>query len=866
MELIERSSLMDTLQNAFQNLEESGEGHCLFLGGEAGIGKTALTRAFYNKVKKRCNFYQGTCDALFTPRPLAPLYDILLQLGSKPPENNNGTEDSTSLFTYVFQLLKNQKENSILVFEDIHWADEATLDFIKFLGRRINQLNCLFILTYRDNEIRPSHPLQQVMGQLNPDSFTRLQLQPLSRLAVENMAEEKGYKGEDVYSISGGNPFYVNEILASYSTGVPDNIRDSILSSYNRLDENTKHVWQIISVLPTGFEINYLEKMEPGYADSIHNCLAQKILIPKEGFIYFKHELFRRTIESSLSPLLRIDLNKRILELFKQSFERKGEIERIVHHAKNASEPDIVVHYAPIAAKEAARLGAHREASKLYLTAIEYYQGKDRCALLDLYKAYSYECYLTNQIREAIIYATKSLKLLQEEAECEKSGDCLRLLSRLWWFDGNRARAEQYALQSVEVLKDQPISKAKAMAFSNMSLLKMLSDERQLCIFWGEEAIKIAKELNDEKTLAHALNNVGTVRMRHHSTREKGLEQLKLSREIALKNSDHENVARYYTNVGINAIKMKEYDFASEILEEGLKYCGERNLDSMVSYLILCKAKHSIDLGNWNEALLIATRLTDKEDLPPVIRIVALVILASIKMRRGQEEVLPLLLEAKEKAYETIEPQRILPVLVALLEYEWITGKRIIETPVLEEAIMMVKQTGNIYEDSEFAFWLWKARGEKISLTESFDGYLIDNHINVKEAAAQWNKLGCPYEEALMLFEGNDADKIAALEKLYLLGAEIITEKLKFQMRASGIKGIPRGIRKSTRQNPANLTLRELGILRLLSEGMQNKEIAGKLFISPKTVDHHISSILFKLDVNSRTRAVKQAHERGILK
>ena len=866
MELIERSSLMDTLQSAFQNIEEGGEGHCLFLAGEAGIGKTSLTKAFYNKVKKRSLYYQGTCDALFTPRPLAPLYDILLQLGSRPPDNNNAAEYSSTLFTQVFQLLKDQKEITILVFEDIHWADEATLDFIRFLGRRINQLNCLFILTYRDNEIKPNHPLLQVMGQLNPGSFTRLQLQPLSRSAVEKLAEEKGYKGEDVYSISGGNPFYVNEILASYSTGVPDNIRDSILSSYNRLDENTKHVWQIISVLPTGFELNYLEKMEPGYADSIHNCLAQQILVPKEGFIYFKHELFRRTIESSLSPLLRIDLNKRILELFRQSFENKGEIERIVHHAKNASEPEVVVQYAPKAAKQAARLGAHVEASKLYLTAIEYYQGKDRCTLLDLYEAYSYECYLTNQIREAIIYATKSLRLLQEGGECEKSGDCLRLLSRLWWFDGNRHKADQYALQSVDVLKDQPNSKAKAMAFSNMSLLKMLSDERQLCIFWGEEAIKIAKELNDEKTLAHALNNVGTVRMRHHSTREKGMEQLKLSKEIALKNSDHENVARYYTNVGINAVKMKEYALASEIIEEGIRYCGERNLDSMLSYLIVCKAKRSIDLGNWNEALVIANNLTNKDDLPPVIRIIALVIQATIKMRRGEGDVLHLLLEAKEKAYETIEPQRILPVLIALLEYEWITGKRVIEIPVLEEAIMMVKQTGNIYEDSEFAFWLWKARDQKISLPEPYEGYLIDARSEVRKAAALWNKLGCPYEEALMLNEGNNTDKITALEKLYALGAEGITEKLKFQMRASGIKGIPRGIRKSTRENPANLTLRELGILRLLGEGLQNKEIAGKLFISPKTVDHHISSILFKLEVNSRTRAVRQAQDMGILK
>src|SRR6185503_3338033 len=142
------------------------------------------------------------------------------------------------------------KGKSLIVFEDIHWADEATLDFIKFLARRINRLHCLFILTYRDDEIHSHHPLRNVLGQLPPDSFTRLQLTPLSKQAVEKMAGEKGYNGEDVYSISGGNPFYVNEILASYSQGVPDNVKDSILSSYNRQEERTKQVWELLSVIP----------------------------------------------------------------------------------------------------------------------------------------------------------------------------------------------------------------------------------------------------------------------------------------------------------------------------------------------------------------------------------------------------------------------------------------------------------------------------------------------------------------------------------------------------------------------------------------------------------------------------------------
>ena len=134
------------------------------------------------------------------------------------------------------------------------------------------------------------------------------------------------------------------------------------------------------------------------------------------------------------------------------------------------------------------------------------------------------------------------------------------------------------------------------------------------------------------------------------------------------------------------------------------------------------------------------------------------------------------------------------------------------------------------------------------------------------KASVLWKHLGCPYEQALTLFDGGDDDKKEALRIIQKLGADAIYEKMKFEMRASGIKSIPRGIRKSTKSNPANLTEREVGVLQLLKDGLQNKEIAAKLFISSKTVDHHVSSIFFKLDVNSRTKAVQEASRLEIIK
>jgi DNA-binding CsgD family transcriptional regulator len=836
------------------------------VSGEAGIGKTSLVRTFCKQLQKGVTVYQGTCDALFSPRPLAPLYDILLQFRTDLWKSSADIAERALLFNSFFHELSQQQKAVLIVFEDIHWADEATLDFIKFLARRITQLKCLFVLTCRDNEIHAHQSISNLLGQLPPDSFTRIQLPALSKQAVEQLAGEKGFNGQHVYSISGGNPFYVNEILASYSPGVPDNIKDSIIAVYNRQEIATRQAWELLSILPTGLEINYVEKIDMASAAAVEKSLASGILIAKGDCICFKHELYRRTIEASLSPLLRVALNKKILDLFGEIFLRTGETERIVHHAKNANEYDLVVKYAPVVAAKAAAVGAHTEACRLYLSAIEYYQGKDKDLLIRFYELYAYECYLTNQAKEAIIYMGKSMQLWKAKNDPEKIGNCLRFLSRLWWFEGNRKNAENFAQQAIAILADQPPSRVKAMAFSNMSQLKMLSDEAAVCIQWGAQAIAMARELNDEEILSHALNNVGTVQMKNQSTEQKGYGLLQESLSIAVKNAFHEHAARAYTNMGTVGVSVREYTAAGKALEEGINYCEERDLDSWTAYMLSWKARLCLETGLWATAYTIADNLVKNTRQPAVVTISALVVMATIKMRRGDVDALDFLLEAKVKAFEAGEMQRILPSLVALMEYEWITGKIIIEQENLSRAIGMMAQLNNIFEYNGFAFWLRKARGQQLPVAALYPGYDTQNTATIKRAAAVWEKLGCPYEQALILSEGTDDDKRKAISMVQALGAHTVYEKMKLEMRISGIKSIPRGIRKTTQLNPAQLTSRELDVLRLLKEGWQNKELAARLFISAKTVDHHISSILFKLDVNSRAKAVQEAIRLGILK
>jgi DNA-binding CsgD family transcriptional regulator len=357
------------------------------------------------------------------------------------------------------------------------------------------------------------------------------------------------------------------------------------------------------------------------------------------------------------------------------------------------------------------------------------------------------------------------------------------------------------------------------------------------------------------------------VRIRIPVFEQDGLALLRESLKIALENGYQDYAGMAYTNLGYNGIIVKDYVLAKEALDIGIPYCEENNLDLWRLYLLILKAKLGLETGDWSTAYDVAEKLAQDRKPAKIIRIFALTTLASIDMRRGQnEQVISRLNEAKEKAVETMEPQRIIQALTAFLEYEWITGTHYIEKGILERTIEMIAERGNIYGNSEFGFWLKKARGRSLVLKEVYEGYDISNLAKAKKAAKSWQKIGNPYNEALALYMGTEEDKKEAIAIVKHLGAEAVYQKMKMEMRAGGIKNIPRGIRESTRSNPAQLTNRELDVLQLLQKGNQNREIAALLFISPKTADHHISSIFYKLEVNTRVKAISEAVRLGILK
>src|SRR6266487_484249 len=251
MELLERGSQLQALESALIQAK-TGQGCVALVYGEAGIGKTSLVEHFINRNKKLWRILTGACDSLFTPRPLGPLHDIALQTKGNLQTLLESESNRQAIFSACLRELK--ELGTILLIEDVHWADEATLDLLKYLGRRIRQTTSLIILTYRDDEIGVDHPLQLLLGDLaSSHALHRISVSPLSKDAVQNLAKNKHVDALRLHHLTNGNPFFVTEVLAVES-GIPPTVRDAVLARAARFSVAARSVLEAAAVIGSRVE------------------------------------------------------------------------------------------------------------------------------------------------------------------------------------------------------------------------------------------------------------------------------------------------------------------------------------------------------------------------------------------------------------------------------------------------------------------------------------------------------------------------------------------------------------------------------------------------------------------------------------
>ena len=850
MTLLERDKFLTELNELFTK-SRTENGYVVAISGEAGIGKTTLVEHFTTSCNGNARILWGTCDDLFTPRPLAPLYDIAGELSTQLLNQLDSGIPRPSIFSSFLKEIQ-QIQPNILVIEDVHWADESTLDLIKFLGRRINKCKTLFIITYRDDEIRSDHPLKISLSGLPSNYFKRLKLGPLSEDAVKKLAKSYGKENENMYSKTGGNPLLITEVLSNTESEIPSSIKELMASKLNRLSSEVRSVVELISVVPGKVEKWLVQKLVSSY-NLIDEAIEFGILKSEDDAILFRHELIRLAVEELLSESKRITLNTKVLNILIEQKNSDHLLARIIHHATKTGNSEVIIKYAPLAAKQASTLGAHKMAAKHYLTALQYSNQLSIEQQLDLLEGRSYECFLTGQVGEAIKTSELILKNLKTNPDPEREGETYRRLSRILWYDCQDEKGEEYLDKAIGILEKLPPSKQLAMAYSNKSQTYSIREDSKKAIEWGYNAIEMAKKVNDIEVEAHALINIGCAKMLIGD--QSGETDLLRSLEISIQNDFYEQATRCFVNLGSIHLQQRNLIEADKYFSQGLEYGNEKD----IYVFSLCMAGHygksKLHLGNWEEATDLANLVLKQEIVPPGNTVMPMNVIASIRARRNDPGALKLINEASKLAFQMGEMEKIVSITSTKAEYFWLQNKLGDVTEELESIYPRVKKTNNSWAIGEIAYWVWKA-GHLKEITEIIaKPYLLQIQGKWKEASELWKELQCPYEQALALSEGDEASMKKAIEIFEKLGASATVQFIKQRMRESGIKSIPKGPRQSTKENPSGLTQRELQVLKLVSHGLSNSDIARELFISPKTVDHHISAVFSKLNIHSRIEA-----------
>lgn len=857
MGLLERDTVLREL-DAERQEAVGGEGRALLISGEAGIGKTALVEQFICQRQREARILSGACNDLFTPRPLGPLHDVASQTQGQLSRLLQAETDRSLIFSACLSELQSQP--TIVVIEDVHWADEATLDLLKFLGRRIHLTRALLLVTYRDDELGQQHPLRLLLGDLaTSTAVRRMALTPLSVEAVRQLAAERPIDAELLYRQTGGNPFYVTEVLAAGKEGVPPTVRDAVLARAARLSLSGRAVLNAAAVIGMRVEPWLLAEVTWAEAGAVNESLDIGLLLAQGDTLAFRHELARQAILDSILPHQRVFLHQAVLDALKVSPLTRSDLTRLAHHAEAAGDREAVLEYAPPAARQAVAMNAHREAAALYALALCFGHGlpADRHALL--LEAYAQECEIIDQQAEGIAARRRAVDLWRGLGNRLKQGENLARSVSMLTRSGQKAEAQRTSRAALDILEALPPGRELALAQRVQATLYLVNRDCQEALDRAQKSLDLAERFQDTEVLATARIATGTAWL--FLDYERGCEHLERSLAIARDAGLDAWVAYSYTNLGSGSGELYQFQRAERYLAEGIAYAAERDLDRSRLYMLAWQALTYLHLGRWRDAAETASAVLHNPRVNANTRIRALIALGRIRARRGDPSVDVALDEALELAARTDTIQDLGPAHAARAEAAWLAGSPELTLREACAAYNLAASKQHPWLAGELAYWLWKA-GEAIEVPQWVARpFALQIAGDWRAAADEWERLGCPYEQARALADGDGEAQIAALTILEQLGARPMADIVRQRLRDIGVQAIPRGPRAATRENPFGLTNRQVEILALLTENLTNAEIAARLHISPKTVDHHVSAVLAKLAVSSRTEAAVLARQ-----
>ncbi|HVR31294.1 MAG TPA: AAA family ATPase [Acidimicrobiia bacterium] len=854
MQLLERDSALDVLSGALASAAD-GLGRIVLVAAEPGGGKTALLRAFVDRAGAARTLWGG-CDDLVTPIPFGPLLDLART-------SDPGLEDALldgerdRAFTRLLDLLEKRPLPVLMVIEDAQWIDQASADTLAAVAQRIDRLPVALVLTARPEALAPDHAAQRIVWRTPAAAMTRIDLEPLSLEAVATLTDAA--TATEIMRASGGNPFFVAQLLDSGGR-VTQTVTDAVRSRAADLPVATVELLELVSINPARAEGVLLDRIAPGWEDHAAPAESIQLVDVRPDAVAFRHELARHAFESALLSSRRRSLHARVLEA---ATELGFPPARLVHHAAGAGAIDVILSAGPRAAQKARSAGSHREAASHLRRVLEHADLMDPVTVAETEEAFSVEAWTINLPEDAELASQRALALRRAHGgPADAIGRNLRRIARVRWFRGEAeeaARTLEEAITHLETGQNDEAREELAITLGYRGTMAAIRETAAAAQRWADRALSLIDEDAETRLEALVLGDVGMIDYLNRRDPTRLLRAVRLADQVGL----HVDVVRGYANLATCALAHRDYTAAISHLDAADDYSTEKQVYAFDALTGAIRAQVLFETGHWADAEDTARAVMAHESFA---WIPASIVHARLKVRRGDADATEAITAAVRAARATGEAQRIVPAIGAAAEAAWMQDRLSEVIEDVEEAHALALRTMSPRWVGETSIWLQAAGmlSDIPSVAETPARLMIG--ARWPEAAAEWDRLGSPYEAAVCRSLADDVETVMqGLAELDHIGAVPMARRTRVRLSRMGVEKIPRGPRRSTAANPAGLTARQMDVLALVVEGHTNAEIAQRLFLSARTVDHHVAAILLKLEVESRRQVRERAAALGLL-